>query len=99
MSNEEIIKLSLLIGLNINSFLIGFLFGRIFKKSNENKQKSFFDINQNNTKDNSVQIDNKKVVLEIKTDNLEKKYNSLGDIKTSEENISESINKLKNIKK
>lgn len=45
-----------------------------------------------------VDIDETKVVVAIKTDNMEKKYENLGDVKKSEENITGSINKLKNLK-
>jgi hypothetical protein len=83
--------------ININSFLIGYLFGYKFSNNgvNHNKPKSFFDENK---KSNTLSIDEKKVVVNIETDGLEKKYDSLGDTKTSDENISGSINKLKKMK-
>jgi hypothetical protein len=46
----------------------------------------------------SVSIDETKVVTSINTDNLTKKYDELGDKVVSDENISSSINKLKNMK-
>jgi hypothetical protein len=45
-----------------------------------------------------ISIDNSKFVVDIKTDQLEKKYEGLGEIKNSQENIGSSINKLKNMK-
>ena len=45
----------------------------------------------------SVSIDETKVVTNISTDNLVKKYDELGDKTVSNDNISSSINKLKNI--
>lgn len=45
-----------------------------------------------------IQINDKKFVTDINTDKLEKKYSDLGDIKTSNESISSSIDKLKNMK-
>ena len=80
-------------------FLIGYLYG---SKSASgvyiNSDKGFFT-KQENKKVTSIAIDDKKIVTKINTDNLEKKYDSLGDKKESKENITESINKLKNLKK
>ena len=47
----------------------------------------------------AIKIDDSKYVTNVSTDNLEKKYNSLGDIKESSENIESSITKLKNLKR
>lgn len=100
---DDIKILSIIICLNLNSILIGYILGRLTfsqkQSSLQDKPKSFFNNEKQTTVTEQVLIDDKKVVLEIKTDNLEKKYNSLGDIKTSNENISESVNKLKNLKK
>jgi len=103
---EDIKILSLIISLNIGFLLIGYLFGKItnIQKGSyvSDRPKSFFENQKQKLEDdksNSISIDDKKVVLEIKTDNLQKKYDSLGDVTTSSENISESINKLKNLKK
>lgn len=85
----------------IHSFIIGYLLGRFSKLGGvtNNSPKSFFKT-QNDTKlANDVSIDDKKIVVNIKTDGLEKKYESLGDVKSSDENISESVNKLKNLKR
>lgn len=46
-----------------------------------------------------IDIDDKKIVTKINTDNLEKKYHSLGDTKVAIDDISGSVNKLKNIKR
>jgi hypothetical protein len=51
-----------------------------------------------NTK-HKISIDETKIVTEINTDGLEKKYDQLGETKQSNENIANSINKLKNIKR
>lgn len=98
----------ILIVLNILFFLIGFIIGRITSNTvaiNQNNNYKPFLSQQNNstshkTKHQSpVSIDDTKVVVAIKTDGLEKKYQNLGDTKTSSENISESVNKLKSLKK
>lgn len=46
-----------------------------------------------------IKIDETKFVTEIDTNSMEKKFNNLGDIKASTDNVSESINKLKNLKR
>jgi hypothetical protein len=46
-----------------------------------------------------VDIDETKFIPKIITDNLEKKYDKLATSKQSTENITDSINKLKNLKK
>jgi hypothetical protein len=83
-------------------FLIGYFVG---KQSGNgvyntaiNKPSSFFD-NVKEEKRAKVVIDDAKFVTEIKTDGMEKKYENLGEIKKSTENITNSINKLKNLKR
>jgi|694.fasta_scaffold139653_2 hypothetical protein len=101
IDNNSIIILVIII-LIINSFFIGYLLGRSVstKGVSNNNTKSFFkrEHEKLNT-NNPISIDDKKFVADIKTDGLEKKYDSLGDIKKSEENISNSVNKLKNLKR
>lgn len=48
---------------------------------------------------NKIIIDDRKFVTDISTDGIEKKYNKLGDTKLSNDNISESVNKLQNLKR
>jgi hypothetical protein len=84
-------------------FLIGYFIGKQSSTGVSNtmattKPTSFFD-NNTEQKSKAITIDNSKFVTDIRTDNLEKKYTQLGEIKKSEENISDSINKLKNMKK
>ena len=97
-----IILLSImLLVMGVCLFLIGYFLGKQINSGVsyrvENKPISFFDNKIN--KPNKIVIDDKTHVAEINTDNLEKKYDSLGDIKKSDENISSSINKLKNMKR
>jgi hypothetical protein len=90
-----------LLAIGVCLFLIGYFYG-LSKSVNGvsnlivDKPKNFFD--HSVTKNKKISIDNTKVVTDIKTDNLEKKYESLGDIKNSGDDISGSINKLKNLK-
>jgi hypothetical protein len=62
-----------------------------YKKRNKTK-----GYNRTNKK---IDIDETKVVTKISTDSLEKKYEELGNIETSDTNISESVNRLKNLKR
>lgn len=84
----------------MNAFVIGYLMG---KSKNNNSQelnespRSFFK-QQNNQQINKLNIDDTKFVGTISTNNMEKKYGSLGDKKQSQEDISGAINKLKNMK-
>lgn len=95
--NKDILIIAILIILNIISMLIGYLLGRlggsesvsIFEKKSKDKNKVV---------KTDVDIDETKYVINIKTEGLEKKYGSLGDIKQSQENIQNSVNKLKNMK-
>jgi hypothetical protein len=92
-----------LIILNILVFFCGYFYGRtqcvatntIGLVNSKNKNKSTF---QNNDAQQSVSIDERKVVTKISTDNLEKKYDNIGETKKTDDNISSAINKLKNMK-
>jgi hypothetical protein len=81
-------------------FFVGYILGQLRSLSGvspiqkQRKISNFFDKDQAQ----SISIDSTKVVTKIETDGLEKKYSKLGDIKQSEDNISSSVNKLKNMK-
>lgn len=101
MNHQNNIILYVLIICNIFSLIIGYILGKIngisgVSNISNNKPVSFFD--KNNKQKSPILIDDKTVVTDIKTDNLEKKYSSLGDTKTSNENIESSISKLKSMK-
>lgn len=98
MTNEHLIIL-VLICVNILSLTIGYILCKIQTIYNDTysqqKPVSFF------TKQpiqKSVNIDETKYVVNIKTENLEKKYDTLGEIKQTTDSISSSVNKLKNLK-
>ena len=83
-------------------FLIGYFIGKqdssgVFTSATNIKPTSFFEEAKKDKQ--ALSIDDTKYVVDIKTSGMEKKYESLGDIKKSEENISNSINKLKNMKR
>lgn len=80
---------------NLNSFLIGYLLGKNMTTNNTLSKPSKTSPVQPKE---SISIDDTKFVTDINTANLEKKYSTLGDTTQSSENISQSINKLKNLK-
>lgn len=47
----------------------------------------------------NITIDETKVVLDINTKDLQKKYNNLGQVISTDTNIDDAINKLKNLKR
>jgi hypothetical protein len=81
-------------------FFIGYFIGRQSSVGVSNSVTKTNRVNNNSTiiKD-KISIDETKVVTEINTDGLEKKYETLGETKQSNENITNSINKLKNMKR
>lgn len=104
MEKELILIIVVGLAFSIISFFIGYILGKLnsFNGVYDNRPKSFFTKEKetgiiNTTK--KIQIDDTKFVLDIKTDSLEKKYDSLGEIKKSEEKINESIDKLKKLKR
>lgn len=61
---------------------------------------SFFTKNkEQQQKQQQIKIDDSKFVTEIDTAFMEKKFNSLGETTVADENVNESINKLKNFKR
>jgi hypothetical protein len=99
MNSIYIIFIIILVILNIFSFVLGCLVGKLLLVNGvsmiSNKPKSFF---QSEQKSEKVNIDEKIHITNIKTDGMVKKYDSLGEVKTSEENINNSIEKLKKMK-
>lgn len=105
MDKTELLHFFLFVVLFFVVFAIGFVLGKISSNTGviqykESKPKSFFDKEKEDSQEKSgaPSIDSSKFVVNIKTDGMEKKYNSLGETKVSNENISNSISKLKNMK-
>ena len=98
MDNLCIYLITILLLFNIVFFCLGYIFGKI--KNNNQTSSSFVNKTKNNKEieKKETQIDETKYIPKIKTDDIEIKYDSLGDSKTTTENISSSINKLKNMK-
>jgi len=82
---------------------VGFILGRLsVNHSNEQRVESFFKQQKKRDKtekQTTIDIDTSKHVVKIDTNNLEKKYSSIGNKQTSNEDITSSINKLKGLKK
>jgi len=101
MKHELLLDIVLLV-LNLFSFAFGLILGRLWSSSsvciNTEKPKSFLQKNNESNKE-KISIDDKKIVLDIKTSGMEKKYENLGEVKQSSENISSSVDKLKHLKK
>ena len=100
MHEIYLILISTLIILNILSFICGYILG----KSNSQpivggQSKSFFDQNKSLNYEEKILIDERKYITDIKTSGLEKKYDTLGETKKTDEDIGSSINKLKNLKR
>jgi hypothetical protein len=100
------ILIHILIYLNIISFIIGFTLCYILKypivNTNTNSQNKASNYNTKRPdieEISKIKIEDTKFVIGIDTSNIEKKFSSLGDVTKTDENISNSINKLKNLKK
>lgn len=94
------IDIIILLFIYINTAIIGYVIGRYktYQNNGVNNNRSFLRT-INSEQQSQVSIDDAKFVVDIKTDNFEKKYDTLGDIKHSNEDISNSVNKLKNLKR
>lgn len=104
MVDTKNILFSLFILLNVVFFCLGYIIGRLqhSQPKVESQPNSFFQKNKQSNpveQNKKITIDETKYVVDIKTSDLEKKYDTLGDTKISNENIESSINKLKNIKR
>lgn len=95
-------NLYILITLNIIIFILGYLLGKHTRPIEHNNPVSFLSKNKNIKEASQkvdIDIDERKIVTKINTDNLEKKYDSLAQTQVSQNDIGESINKLKNLKR
>lgn len=97
MLNDSFVVATVIVIVIIHTFLIGYILGKKIENSTTNVNPVLRHKNKFAT-DNNVKIDDTKFVTDIRTDTLEKKYDSLGDVKSTAENISDSVNKLKNLK-
>jgi|688.fasta_scaffold561510_2 hypothetical protein len=94
--------LYVLIALNTIIFILGYSLGKHTRPIEHNNSVGFLSKNKNTkeaSKKADIDIDERKIVTKINTDNLEKKYDSLAQTQVSQNDIGESINKLKNLKR
>ena len=84
-------------------FFLGYSIGRLNSSQTnvESQPISFFNKSKSDSDKmiNKITINESKYVTDIETSGMEKKYETLGETKISQENIESSINKLKNIKR
>ena len=77
----------------------GIYFGKVGSQDISQAPTSFLKNQGKKQQDsNKIEIDDKKVVLNINTDGLQKKFEKITEEKTVDNNISSSVNKLKNMK-
>ena len=97
------ILLIILILLNVVFFFLGYSIGRLNSSQTnvESQPISFFNKSKSDSDKmiDKITINESKYVTDIETSGMEKKYETLGETKISQENIESSINKLKNIKR
>lgn len=108
MNNTHILSaLSVLILTHIFVFTMGFVVAFTFTNrggylGSDMSVQSFFEKQKQKKpeKVKQIKIDDTKVVLnkDIKTDNLEKKFDKLGTNTKSKNDIASSVNKLKNMR-
>ena len=104
MNNMHILSaMSILVFTHILVFAMGFVIAYMQNNGNQMpnaKINSFFDKQKKREKAKSIQIDDTKVVLDkdIKTNNLQKKFDKLGTNTKKKNDISSSVNKLKNMR-
>jgi len=93
----------ILILFNFVSFGIGYIIGRLNNNDYIMTEKPILRKNKQYNNSGKIQneiiIDEKKFVTDISTDGIEKKYSEFGETKLSNDNISESVNKLQNLKR
>ena len=97
---SDIFSIYIIICLDIICFSVGYIIGMMSHKKDIPKTRSFFAKNTDKIEQSKVSIDinDSTYVSEINTKGLEKKYTTLGETKQSTDDISASVNKLKNIK-
>lgn len=98
MTNELML---VLIMLNLLSFGIGYIIAKLHPHHHHGVYHNESLANRsiaNNKVLSKVTIDEKKYVVDIPTEGLEKKFDKIADEKKSDEKIVSSVNKLKNMK-
>lgn len=98
MDNLYFYLIIILVLFNIVFFYIGQLFGSLKNINDHKTNSSFISKSKKEIGKTETIIDETKYIPKIVTNDIEIKYDSLGDSKTTSENINTSINKLKSMK-
>lgn len=99
MSNSDWFAISIILSLQTIGSLLSVLIGIYLTRNTINggtPSSSKTNITQNKNK--KLDIDETKVVLDIDTTKLEKKFTNIAEQKTVDTDISESVNRLKQMK-
>lgn len=96
MINKDILLVLIFISVCLLFFCAGYLLGQ--NRSYNGVSNTRTTNKKTDNKPNNISIDDTKYVVDIKTTGLEKKYDKIGETKESSENITGSINKLKQLK-
>ncbi len=100
MTTNDLLYLILLLLIIVSYFAIfamGFFICKMMSGAGVLSDRSSYD-NKSKNNNKKLSIDDRKVVLGVSTEGLDKKYEKLGDTKQSDDNISSSVNKLKSLK-
>lgn len=98
MINKDILLVLIYISICLLFFINGYLLGQNRSYDGVSNTRTPSKKTENNKPNNNISIDDTKYVVDIKTTGLEKKYDKIGETKESSENITDSINKLKQLK-
>lgn len=74
-----------------------FMHSRIYYGMASAKKPDSF-LRKENTQQTNINIDDKKIVMKISTDDLQKKYEQIAETTETKSDISGSVNKLKNLR-
>lgn len=82
-------------------FICGWLVGRTGSLQNFGSQSNISKTvsSKDNKKLSSISIDEKKIVTDINTEGMEKKYSNIANTVQSDQDINNSISKLKQLKR
>lgn len=99
MNDTIILTCSIISFCAIIIFAIGLYLGSILTTTNNSSYNQYLYPNKTKSIVPKIDIDDKKIVLDIKTDSLVKKFDTITEEKIVSTNINTSIDKLKNIKR
>ena len=102
MTNIEILTLSIILSLHTIGSLLSIIIGIYIAKRQSGIEMPInyrsANVQAKDLSNKKLNIDETKVVLNIDTTQMEKKFTNIAEQKTVETDISESVNKLKQMK-